>query len=322
VNSPDVQAGRPRDRGRWAWWSLAPFGWATWFGFLIAGARTDSRRLKAYAALWAALATVPFIIDAFAADGDPGDTIVGLSVFVVWFAGIAHAFAVRQRMTTAPDELRIAVLFGITLGAMNVAIYSAFDRIPLGIAVTIEFAGPLAVAVAGSRRALDGLWVVLAATGILLLADGGGSGGLDGWGIAFALVAATAWAAYIVLSQRTGRVWPGGSGLAVAMVVGAVLAAPLGIAQAGGALLHPDLLAAGAAVALASSVIPYSLELEALRRLPARVFGILMSLEPAVAALAGLVVLGQSLALRDWLAIALVIAASAGATATAAPAPN
>jgi inner membrane transporter RhtA len=221
-----------------------------------------------------------------------------------------------------PDELRIAVLFGITLGAMNVAIYSAFDRIPLGIAVTIEFAGPLAVAVAGSRRALDGLWVVLAATGILLLADGGGSGGLDGWGIAFALVAATAWAAYIVLSQRTGRVWPGGSGLAVAMVVGAVLAAPLGIAQAGGALLHPDLLAAGAAVALASSVIPYSLELEALRRLPARVFGILMSLEPAVAALAGLVVLGQSLALRDWLAIALVIAASAGATATAAPAPN
>jgi hypothetical protein len=103
VNSPDVQAGRPRDRGRWAWWSLAPFGWATWFGFLIAGARTDSRRLKAYAALWAALATVPFIIDAFAADGDPGDTIVGLSVFVVWFAGIAHAFAVRQRMTTVPD---------------------------------------------------------------------------------------------------------------------------------------------------------------------------------------------------------------------------
>ena len=222
----------------------------------------------------------------------------------------------RPRLRGRPAaDLRIAVLFGLTLGAMNVAIYESFARIPLGIAVTIEFVGPLAVAVAGSRRALDGLWVVLAAAGILLLADGGGDGGLDGLGIAFALGAGVAWAAYIVLSQRTGRVWPGASGLAVAMVVGALLAAPLGIAEAGGALLEPDLLAAGAAVALASSVIPYSLELEALRRLPARVFGILMSLEPAVAALAGLVVLDQSLALRDWLAIALVIVASAGATA-------
>ena len=228
----------------------------------------------------------------------------------------------RLRGRSAAD-LRLAVLFGLTLGAMNVAIYSSFDRIPLGIAVTIEFAGPLGVAVALSRRALDALWVLLAAVGIVLLADGGDAGGgLDALGIAFALAAGAAWAAYIVLSQRTGRVWPGASGLAVAMVAGAVLAAPLGIAQAGSHLLEPHLLAAGAAVAIASSVLPYSLELEALRRLPARVFGILMSLEPAVAALAGLVVLGQALALRDWLAIALVIAASAGATATAAPQPG
>jgi inner membrane transporter RhtA len=219
----------------------------------------------------------------------------------------------------AAAELRLAVAFGLTLGAMNVAIYESFARIPLGIAVTIEFVGPLAVAVAGSHRRLDALWVVLAAAGIVLLADGGGGGGLDPLGVAFALAAGACWAAYIVLSQRTGRVWPGASGLAVAMAVGAVLAAPVGIAQAGSALLEPELLAAGAAVALASSVIPYSLELEALRRLPARVFGILMSLEPAVAALAGLAVLGQALALRDWLAIALVIAASAGATATAGP---
>jgi inner membrane transporter RhtA len=226
----------------------------------------------------------------------------------------------RPRVGGRPAaDLRLAALFGITLGAMNVAIYSSFDRIPLGVAVTIEFVGPLGVAVAGSRRALDGLWVICAVAGILLLADGGGSGHLDALGILYALIAGVAWAAYIVLSQRTGRVWPGASGLAVAMVVGAVLAAPLGIAQAGTALLQPGLIAAGAAVALASSVIPYSLELEALRRLPARVFGILMSLEPAVAALAGLVVLGESLAARDWLAIALVIAASAGATATAAP---
>jgi inner membrane transporter RhtA len=221
----------------------------------------------------------------------------------------------RVRGRSARD-LRLAVLFGLTLGAMNVAIYSSFDRIPLGIAVTIEFVGPLGVAVAGSRRALDALWIVLAAKGILLLADGGGTaGGLDALGVLFALAAGALWAVYIVLSQRTGQVWPGASGLAVAMVVGALLAAPLGIVQAGANLLDPGLLAAGAAVALASSVIPYSLELEALRRLPARVFGILMSLEPAVAALAGLVVLGQALRLRDWLAIALVVVASAGAAA-------
>ena len=213
-------------------------------------------------------------------------------------------------------DLRLAVLFGLTLGAMNMAIYSSFHRIPLGIAVTLEFVGPLGVAVAGSRRALDALWIVLAVAGILLLAGGGGTtGGLDALGVVLALAAGVAWAAYIVLSQRIGRAWPGASGLAVAMVVGALLAAPLGIAQAGANLLRPELLAAGAAVALASSVIPYSLELEALRRLPARVFGILMSLEPAVAALAGLVVLGQALAPRDWLAIALVVVASAGATA-------
>jgi inner membrane transporter RhtA len=211
-------------------------------------------------------------------------------------------------------ELRIAALFGITLGLMNCAIYSAIDRIPLGIAVTIEFAGPLAVAVAGSRRALDLLWVALAAGGILLLADPGG-GSLDALGVGFALLAAVMWAAYILLSFRTGRLFPGGSGLAIAMAVGAVAIAPLGVAQAGGALLEPQLLAAGAAVALASSVIPYSLELEALRRLPPRVFGVLMSLEPAVAALAGLVVLGQALGVREWLAIALVVVASAGATA-------
>jgi inner membrane transporter RhtA len=211
-------------------------------------------------------------------------------------------------------DLRVAALFGIVLGLMNWAIYSAMDRIPLGVAVTIEFAGPLGVAVVGSRRPLDLLWVVLAAAGIVLLADPGG-GSLDALGVGFALLAAAMWAAYILLSVRTGRLFPGGSGLAIAMAVGAVTILPMGVGQAGGALLEPGLLAAGAAVALASSVIPYSLELEALRRLPARVFGVLMSLEPAVAAMAGLVVLGQSLVAREWLAIALVVVAAAGATA-------
>jgi inner membrane transporter RhtA len=212
-----------------------------------------------------------------------------------------------------PADLRVAAAFGITLGLMNWAIYSAMDRIPLGVAVTIEFLGPLGVAVAASRRPLDLLWVVLAAAGVVLLADPGG-GSLDTLGVAFALLAAAMWAAYILLSVRTGRLFPGGSGLAIAMAVGAVTILPMGVADAGDALFEPELLAAAAAVALASSVIPYSLELEALRRLPARVFGVLMSLEPAVAALAGLVVLGQVLGARDWFAIALVVVAAAGAT--------
>jgi inner membrane transporter RhtA len=232
--------------------------------------------------------------------------VAAVVLLAIWRPRVAgHPFA----------DLRVAVTFGVVLGTMNLAIYSAMDRIPLGIAVTIEFAGPMAVAVLGSRRPLDLLWVALAAAGIVLLADPGG-GSLDSAGVAFALLAATMWAFYILLAERTGRLFPGGSGLALAMVAGAVVIAPFGIAQAGSDLLRPELIAAGAAVALASSVIPYSLELEALRRLPARVFGVLMSLEPAVAALAGLIILGQDLGLREWAAIALVVIASAGATST------
>jgi inner membrane transporter RhtA len=216
-------------------------------------------------------------------------------------------------------DLRVAAAFGVALGLMNWSIYESIDRIPLGVAVTIEFAGPLAVAVIGSRRPLDGLWIVLAAAGILLLADPGG-GSVDGLGVLFALTAAVCWAAYIHLSQRTGRAFPGGSGLALAMVVGALVVAPAGFIQGGGALAEPDLLGSALVVALASSVLPYSLELEALRRLPAAVFGVLMSLEPAVAALAGLVVLGQDLGARELLAIAMVVVASAGATLRSAAA--
>jgi inner membrane transporter RhtA len=218
-------------------------------------------------------------------------------------------------------ELRLALAFGATLGGMNWMIYTAIDRIPLGIAVTLEFLGPLGVAVAGSRRPLDGVWVLMAGAGVVALSGAGGAGGgLDAGGVAAALTAAVLWATYIHLSARTGRVFAGGTGLALAMPVAALLVAPVGIAQAGGALLRPSLIASAAVVALASSVIPYSLELEALRRLPPRVFGVLMSLEPAVAALAGLVVLGQALGAREVGAIALVVAASAGAAATAAAA--
>ena len=211
-------------------------------------------------------------------------------------------------------DLRIAAAFGVALGLMNWSIYEAMDRIPLGVAVTIEFWGPLAVAVVGSRRALDLLWVALAALGIVLLASPGG-GGIDAGGVALALLAGGCWAAYIGLSARTGQAFPGGTGLAIAMAVGAVVVLPAGIAQGGAALVHPGLLASALVVALASSVLPYSLELEALRRLPGAVFGVLMSLEPAVAALAGLAVLGQALVPREWAAIALVVTASAGAAA-------
>jgi inner membrane transporter RhtA len=214
------------------------------------------------------------------------------------------------------QPLAVPVAFGLALGTMNLAIYEAMERIPIGVAVTIEFLGPLGVAVALSRRALDLLWVALAAAGIVLLTNPFGSSGLDAAGIGFALLAAAAWAAYIPLSARTGQLLPGAQGLAIAMAVGALLVAPVGIADGGAELLAPAILASGAVVALASSVVPYSLEMESLRRIPARVFGVLMSLEPAMAALAGLIVLGQRLGATELLAIALVVAASAGATAS------
>jgi inner membrane transporter RhtA len=209
-------------------------------------------------------------------------------------------------------ELAVALLFGLSLAGMNFAFYSALDRIPLGIAVTFEFIGPLGVAVFGSRRRLDLVWVVLAAAGILLLSDFGGAD-LDGLGVALALLAGGFWAAYILLSVRVGRAFPGGSGLALAMLVATVPLAPIGIADGGADLLAPSVLAVGIGVGMMSSAIPYTLELEALRRMPAGVFGVLMSLEPAVAATAGFVVLGENLTTREVLAILLVVAASAGA---------
>jgi inner membrane transporter RhtA len=213
-------------------------------------------------------------------------------------------------------ELAVVAAFGLSLAVMNACFYEAVDRIPLGIAVTIEFVGPLTLAVVLSRRPLDALWVVLAAGGIVLLARGS-AGGLDGLGVMFAVIAAAAWAVYILLSARTGRTWGSGTGLAVAMAVGAVVMTPLGVVDGGGDLLDPSLLAQGLAVAILSSAIPYSLELEALRRIPANVFGVLMSLDPAWAALAGFLVLGQDLVPRELVGIACVVVASAGAASTA-----
>ncbi len=214
-------------------------------------------------------------------------------------------------------DLRTAALFGLALGLMNWTFYESIERIPLGPAVTLEFLGPLAVAVAGSRQALDTVWVVLAASGVLALARPWENGGdLDALGVGLALAAGVCWAAYILLSARTGRAFPGGTGLAIAMVVGALVTMPAGVVQGGSDLLSVHLIGAVAIVALASSLIPYSFELEALRRIPANVFGILLSLDPALAALAGFVVLDQTLAALDLAAIGAVVVASAGAAST------
>ena len=225
------------------------------------------------------------------------------------FAAIVLLAIWRPRLA---GDLRLPAAFGIALGLMNWTFYEAIDRIPLAIAVTIEFTGPLLVAVLGSRRPLDGVWIALAAAGILLLVGPGG-GTLDPIGVGFALIAAVCWMAYIYLSKRTGAAFPGGSGLAIAMAVGALIVLPAGVIQADGALLQPNLLGSALIVALLSSVVPYSLELEALRRLPEAVFGVLMSLDPAVAALVGFLALGQALQAQEVLGIAMVVVASAGA---------
>jgi inner membrane transporter RhtA len=216
-------------------------------------------------------------------------------------------------------ELRLVVAFGLVLGLMNLTFYLGLGRLDLGVAVTIEFIGPLAVAVVGSRRRLDLVWAALAAVGIVLLANPGGSDPVDALGLFFILCAAACWAAYILLAQRAGRVFAGSQGVAMAMVVAAVIPIAPGIADGGSALLRPELLAIGLAVGILSSAIPYSLETEALRRLPANVFGVLMSMEPAVAALAGFVVLGQDLGLREIVAMAFVVAASAGVSIATPP---
>jgi inner membrane transporter RhtA len=253
----------------------------------------------------------------------------GAAIAATLFARVGPAGAVLLRLATAAlllcalwrprmrglrrEELVLAGAFGVVLGGMNLTFYEALHRIPLGIAVSVEFVGPLAVAVLGSRRRLDGVWIALALAGIVALTRGRAHG-LSSVGLLFALAAGALWGTYIVLNARLGRTFPGSDGLALAMGVAALLALPLGIADGGAHLLTAHALLLGAAVGVLSSAIPYSLELEALRRIAPPVFGVLMSLEPAVAALAGLVVLGQSLSARTLGGIALVIAASVGAS--------
>jgi inner membrane transporter RhtA len=209
-------------------------------------------------------------------------------------------------------DWQVVLGFGLSLGVMNWAIYQSFSRIPLGIAVTIEFVGPLTLAVLGSRRARDLVWVGLAAVGVLLL--GFERADLSVAGVLYALLAGVAWGSYILLSASTGRRWPGFDGLTLASVVATALLLPFALHSGGSTLADPRILLIGAAVGLLSSVIPYTCELVALRSLRPAVFGVLMSLEPAAAALAGLVVLHELLTPVQLVAMTCVVAASIGAT--------
>jgi inner membrane transporter RhtA len=233
-------------------------------------------------------------------------------------SAVIFVLAVRPRLAgRSRADWLVALGFGLSLVIMNWAIYQSFARIPLGIAVTIEFLGPLTVAILGSRQPRDLLWVLLAGGGVALL--GLTPGQLSAVGVAFALLAALSWASYILLSAETGRRWPGLSGLAVASVVGTVVLAGPSIVEGGADLLRPRVLLLGIAIGLLSSVIPYSLELTALRRIPPRVFGILMSLEPAAAAIAAMILLAEFLRWTQWLALICVVLASVGATRSARP---
>ena len=255
----------------------------------------------------------------FDAAGAGGVTLLRLGLSAVILLALVRP---RVRGLTA-QAWGAAALFGLTLASMNFVFYQAIELVPLGVAVTVEFVGPLAVALAGARRGLHVLWVVLAGTGVVLLAgadsadvDGRGTGALPVRGLLLAALAGAFWAGYILISKRVGTLLPGTTGLALALPVAALAVLPFGLSGATSGLAHQPgtVLAGGLAVATLSSLVPYSLELAALRRMSASVFGVLMSLEPAGAALAGLLLLGQRLNLRECLALVLVSLASVGVT--------
>ncbi|WP_258054551.1 DMT family transporter [Streptomyces sp. Ru71] len=230
----------------------------------------------------------------------------------LFFAAAVLLLTWRPSLRMNRRTWTVILAYGVTLGLMNLCFYLSLSRIPLGIAVTVEFLGPLGVALLGSRRWLDAFWALLAAGGVILLMEGRGD--LNLTGLLFALAAGACWGLYILVGAALGRHTTEGNGLALGMAVAALMTVPVGLSDSGTALFHPWILLAGLGVALLSSVIPYSLDLEALRRIPPRVFGILMSLEPAMAALIGLVVLGESLRWSQWVAVICVVAASAGAS--------
>jgi inner membrane transporter RhtA len=224
------------------------------------------------------------------------------------------AFWRPWRAPLARGDLVNVAIYGAVLGSMNLCIYEAFGRIPIGIATAIETIGPLAVVLAASRRPLDVAWVVLALVGLALLLPLGTERPLDPLGLLFAAGAAASWAMYIVFGKRVSTL-ARGQAVSLGMLAAALLAVPLGVARSGPAMLVPATLLAGLGVAVLSSAVPYSLEMAALRRLPRQVFGILVSATPAFGAACGALVLGERLSALQWLAIACIIGASAGGAA-------
>jgi inner membrane transporter RhtA len=226
------------------------------------------------------------------------------------------------RMRPSAREARNIVIYGVATGCMNFCFYSALSRIPLGIAVALEFTGPLGLALATSRRGVDFLWIATAAAGLAALMPVGlGSAHLSGAGIAFALAAGFFWAIYIVFGRRAGTA-RGGATVAVGTAVGALVVTPVGLAQAGAALFAPSILPAALGVAVLSSALPYSLEMFAMTRLPTRTFGVLLSAEPALGALSGWCFLGERLTWVQWAAIASIMIATAGSAASSRSAPQ
>lgn len=242
---------------------------------------------------------------------------LGVVMLRLCAAAVALLAAGRPRLRgRSAAAWRTLLIFGFLTACMNASLYVAIDRLPLGATITFEFLGPLTLALVLSRRWLDVAWAVCAAAGVALLAEG--LDHLDLVGVAFALVAAACWAGYIVLNRKLGAAASGGvADLALAIAFAGLLVIPLGLWQGGAGLLDAKVLGIGILVGVLSSAVPYSFDMLALRRLPARVFGVLCSIHPAIAALAGLVVLHQHLSALQWLAIGLVIVASAGVTASA-----
>jgi inner membrane transporter RhtA len=282
---------------------------------------TLSNRFKSYPVLFAVAVLLVAMVSVqvgaalvkglFPAVGVAGATTLRLALGSLMMLAVWRPWGMRPSRSAA----RSIVIYGVATGCMNFCFYSALSRIPLGIAVALEFTGPLGLAIATSHRAIDFLWIALATLGLLaLLPLGHGSLALSWQGIAFALGAGLFWATYIVFGQRAGAAH-GGATAALCTTVAALVVAPVGIVSAGSSLLAPAILPAACGVAFLSSALPYSLEMLAMTRLPTRTFGVLMSAEPALGALSGLLFLNESLSAVQWTAIASIMLASAGSAA-------
>lgn len=235
---------------------------------------------------------------------------IGVSALILLLAYRPNLKAITN------EQWKIVVPYGLSLGAMNLIFYLAIERIPIGLAVTLEFIGPLLVAIIGSRRLIDYCWILLAAAGIVLIAPWSNER-IDPLGVLFALIAGGLWAAYIVLGGKISRIMNDGQAVSTGMLFAAILILPFGFYENGLANLTPKLFGMGVALALLSSAIPFTLEMKALGQLPPRTFSILMSLEPAAASVCAFIFLQENLSFYEILAVFCVVAASVGSTLTA-----